>query len=206
MAKIYCAGPLFNDKEKEDMLEIAQVLENSGFEVFLPQRDGILMADLLNILRKMGVPDEDATSLAQRAIFALDIFEVLDSDALVLNMNGRVPDEGAVVEAGIAWSAGKVVLIYKSDARSLISGNDNPLIVGLSKFSAIGKKSEIPFLFKNALSNKKKGKEIPFFDDNLRETYNKGKTLSSLIRNNGVGIEACNVLLEILGDWHAKAV
>ena len=33
--KIYCAGPLFNEKEKMEMLEIANVLEKNDFNVFL---------------------------------------------------------------------------------------------------------------------------------------------------------------------------
>lgn len=44
--KIYCAGPLFNDKEKEEMTEIAVALEESGFGVFLPHRDGFEFAHL----------------------------------------------------------------------------------------------------------------------------------------------------------------
>ena len=58
-----------------------------------------------------------------------------DSEGLLLNMNGRVPDEGAMVEAGIAWAHDKAVVVFRSDSRSLIEGNCNPLVLGLSDFS-----------------------------------------------------------------------
>lgn len=47
-------------------------------------------------------------------------------------MNGRVPDEGAVSEAAMAFAVGHPVVIYKNDARSLVGGKDNPLVAGLS--------------------------------------------------------------------------
>jgi nucleoside 2-deoxyribosyltransferase len=116
--KIYCAGPLFNAKEREEMEQIAVLLEKSGFRVFLPHRDGIEFANLLDSFVGHGVPRSKALDILNKAIFNLDVFQVLDSDGLILNMNGRVPDEGAMVEAGIAWRAGKAIVIYSDDARS----------------------------------------------------------------------------------------
>jgi len=48
--RVYCAGPLFNEKEKEEMAEIAQALERHGFEVFLPQRDGLELSKCVQSL------------------------------------------------------------------------------------------------------------------------------------------------------------
>ena len=39
--KVYFAGPMFNHAEKDFNLKITNVLEEFGYEVFLPQRDGI---------------------------------------------------------------------------------------------------------------------------------------------------------------------
>ena len=39
--KVYLAGPLFNQAEKDFNLKITKVLEHNGYQVFLPQRDGI---------------------------------------------------------------------------------------------------------------------------------------------------------------------
>ena len=52
--KIYCAGPLFNPKEQEEMQEIAHVLEQKGFTTFLAQRDGLLFEQLLPLLIDKG--------------------------------------------------------------------------------------------------------------------------------------------------------
>ena len=45
---IYIAGPLFNVHERRYLEEIVQVLENHGYQCFLPHRDqsGINEADL----------------------------------------------------------------------------------------------------------------------------------------------------------------
>lgn len=136
--KIYCAGPLFNPKEREEMQEIAEAIESCNISTFLPQRDGIKYADLIRKLRNMGLSNNKADAILKKVIFYLDIYHVLeDTQGLVLNLNGRVPDEGAIVEASIAWLSGKKVLIYKTDDRSLINGTDNPLVLGLNSFGVI---------------------------------------------------------------------
>jgi nucleoside 2-deoxyribosyltransferase len=81
------------------------------------------------------------------AIFSLDVFEIIDSDGLALNLNGRVPDEGAMVEAGIAWANNKSLVIFKNDDRSLIQGNCNPLVMGLSNFEFVENYKDIPIAF-----------------------------------------------------------
>ncbi|MCF8054524.1 MAG: nucleoside 2-deoxyribosyltransferase [Deltaproteobacteria bacterium] len=152
--KIYCAGPLFNDKEREEMAQIAQVLEQKGFMVFLPHRDGVLLAKLLDAFSAAGVSQEKSREILLKVIFYVDVFELLDSDGLILNMNGRVPDEGSMVEAGIAWQAGKAIVIYKNDDRSLVGGNDNPLVVGLSGFQKYRDIDEIPNAFQALFATK----------------------------------------------------
>lgn len=133
--KIYCAGPLFNPTERGEMRLIASALEEAGYSVFLPQRDGLEFAELFPLFLKKGISVQEAQTILNMAIFSLDVFEIIDSAGLVLNMNGRVPDEGAMVEAGIAWAHDKVVVIFRTDSRSLIEGNCNPLVLGLSDFS-----------------------------------------------------------------------
>lgn len=133
--RIYCAGPLFNSKEREEMEEIASSLEHAGYATFLPQRDGLEMMKCVDVLTRSGQAPDKAKSLVERAIFALDVYQVLQGcHALVANLNGRVPDEGAVAEASMAWAQGKVVIGYKNDARSVFGGTDNPLVTGLFGF------------------------------------------------------------------------
>ena len=39
--RIYCSGPLFCAEEVGGMSAIAKVLEDAGFQTFLPHRDGM---------------------------------------------------------------------------------------------------------------------------------------------------------------------
>jgi nucleoside 2-deoxyribosyltransferase len=48
-----------------------------------------------------------------------------------MNLDGRVPDEGACVELGIAYGNGKRCYGFKTDTRSIEMGLDiNPMISG----------------------------------------------------------------------------
>jgi len=151
--KIYCAGPLFNPKEREEMEQIASVLEDAGYSVFLPQRDGLEFARLFPRLLEKNVAPQDAQKILNMAIFSLDVFQVMESHGLLLNMNGRVPDEGAMVEAGIAWAHNRAVVIFRSDCRSLIEGNCNPMVLGLSQFSFVDAYEDIPVAFESRFSD-----------------------------------------------------
>lgn len=198
--KIYCAGPLFNTKEKEEMQEIALALEDNNFDVFLPQRDGFEFARLSQAFNEVGILEKDANTILNKAIFALDVFQVLDSDGLVLNINGRVPDEGALVEAGIAWNAGKRVVIYKNDDRSLINGTDNPLLLGLSDFITIGNISEIPIAFKDMFAGDTINNKTVIDNSRIREPYQKGQIVAELAQNGYDKTKVCHELLKILGE------
>jgi hypothetical protein len=81
-----------------------------------------------------------------KASFALEMFQLVErGDCLVFNMNGRVPDEGAVFKASIAFTEGKPVVLYKRDHRSIFHGNDNAMVTGLSPaFSTVGRIEHIP--------------------------------------------------------------
>ena len=119
--KVYLAGPLFNQAEKDFNLEITKVLEDCGYQVFLPQRDGIEAAQL------EGKSEDEMIEM----IFSLDEGKVKESDILFMNLDGRVPDEGACVELGIAYANGKRCYGFKTDTRSVELGLDlNPMISG----------------------------------------------------------------------------
>lgn len=119
--KIYFAGPLFSQAEKDFNLKLAKVLEDHGYQVFLPQRDG-LEAALLE-----GKTEEEKT----RIIFEKDVGEIMNADIVFMVLDGRVPDEGACVELGIAYANGKRCCGGKTDTRSLELDLDlNPLIGG----------------------------------------------------------------------------
>jgi nucleoside 2-deoxyribosyltransferase len=200
--KIYCAGPLFNKKEHEEMLEIAQALEQSGFSVFLPYRDGILLAEFGKEFKNAGFSEQKTNDILLRAIFCLDVYHVLDSEGLLLNMNGRVPDEGALIEAGMAWDAGKTVVIYKTDIRTLVDGKDNPMILGLSDFKTVKSYDEIvkTFLQKMNTSNGgKKEKDIIFNNQEVKNIYDQGEKISRLLQQKHSGSDVVNGIIEIIG-------
>lgn len=117
--KVYFAGPLFSDAEKEFNLKICGLIEEKGFEVFLPQRDGIELSKSSNNMSK----DEKRI-----AIFNLDRNKVIESDVFLFVLDGRAPDEGACVELGIAYSCKyfgkeKILIGLHTDSRSAFIGS-----------------------------------------------------------------------------------
>ena len=77
--KVYFAGPMFNAAEKGFNLKVTQVLEEYGYQVFLPQRDGIEAAKL------EGKTEEELVKM----IFPLDAGEVRKADIVFMNIDGR---------------------------------------------------------------------------------------------------------------------
>ena len=119
--KVYLASPMFNQAEKDFNLKIAHVLEEYGYEVFLPQRDGLEAAYL------EGKSEQELIDL----IFNLDYQEVLKADIIFMNIDGRVPDEGANVELGMGYAVGKRCYGFKTDTRSIQKVLEtNPMITG----------------------------------------------------------------------------
>jgi len=143
--RVYCAGPLFNQSERDEMTQIAELLTAAGFEVYLPHRDGMEFRPVLDELVARGWPANTAGQFLHAAIFALDVYQlIVECGSVVWNLNGRVPDEGAVSEAAIAWMLGKPIVGYKDDFRSMIANRDNPLLAGLIEFEMLNFKADIP--------------------------------------------------------------
>lgn len=121
MTRVYLAGPLFNAAERDFNEKITSVLEKAGYSVFLPQRDGILAAELDKL--------DDAEKV--KTVFKKDTSELKRADVVLMLLDGRVPDEGACAELGMAYAMGKRCYGMKTDARALENGLEiNPLIAG----------------------------------------------------------------------------
>lgn len=120
--KIYIAGPLFSQAELHFNEQVNEYLEGKGYTTFLPQRDGNTLAGLL----KNGESKERSIEI----IFRLDVDEIRSSDYLLIILDGRVPDEGACVELGIAYALDKDCIGLKTGPRCLMDNLDNPLILG----------------------------------------------------------------------------
>ena len=124
---IYFAGPLFSEAERRFNLALTQRLEALGYEVFLPQRDGA----------ERDRPPYDAMTPEKRrqAMFRLDRSRILDSDVFLFVLDGRVPDEGACVELGIAHcqkylqNSEKLLIGLHTDTRAaFVSARLNPMV------------------------------------------------------------------------------
>lgn len=127
------------------MTAIADVLVEAGHSVYLPHRDGMEFRLVREVLIEQGWEAALAGQFLHEAIFALDVYQlVVACDAVVWNLNGRVPDEGAVSEAAMAWTLGKPMIAYQDDVRSMIAGRMNPLLVGLVDFTSVQHIHEIP--------------------------------------------------------------
>jgi len=168
---VYCSGPLFCPEEIGVMSNIAEVLEEAGFGTFLPHRDGVeayVMNAVNNPFTNLFVFNPIAR-FVYGAAFALDIYQILERcDYGVFNINGRVPDEGVVVELAAAFACGKPLVIYKDDRRSLAGGWDSPMLSGAScTFSVVDDIARIPRELNGAIDRLEAFGESPYKGDSI---------------------------------------
>lgn len=123
MMKVYIAAPLFNEMERERNLRIDDLVQSLGYVTYLPQRDGGELAKMVQEAKT-----EEEILKIRKHVFDLDILEVETSDILLFLLDGRVPDEGACFELGIAYYLGKKCIGYKTDIRNFADGQDNLMI------------------------------------------------------------------------------
>jgi len=187
--RIYCAGPLFNQAERDEMTAIADCLCDAGYRVYLPHRDGMEFRLVLNVLVERGWPQATAGEFLHAAIFALDVYQlVAECRAVVWNLNGRTPDEGAVSEAAMAWSLGKPIVAYCDDARSLISGRLNPLLMGLVDFQSADKVRSLPELVAQALERAPAAVSAEQHPPRMRRAVRDGSRLWDALQVNAAGL------------------
>jgi len=184
--RVYCAGPLFNEPERREMEQIATVLRRHQFEPFLPH-EVVQFAQVHPHLVASGLTEAEAGQTLHEAIFALDVyFVVVGCGALLLNFNGRVPDEGAVAEATMAWMLGKPMVFYKADSRSLIEGRDNPIIAGQTGFRRVEEIEQIGTALARELERVAPDPEsvVPC-PEHLAETVRKGEQFARQLETLG---------------------
>jgi len=93
--RLYFVGPLFNENELAFNARLAEAIEQLGYDVFLPQRDGFELGS---------DPEITGTKAEAQVIFDLDRDHVLACDVLLCILDGRVPDEGMAVELGLGYA------------------------------------------------------------------------------------------------------
>ncbi|MGR3963314.1 nucleoside 2-deoxyribosyltransferase [Pseudomonas sp. 910_23] len=118
--QIYFAAPLFNDMERSFNLEVVKKIERN-FSVFLPQRDGYLLRELV----ASGISLERARTM----VYENDLMAIRGCKLVVAILDGRTIDEGVAVELGFAKALGKVCLALKTDDRAMLPGGDNPMVM-----------------------------------------------------------------------------
>ncbi|MFK7777584.1 MAG: nucleoside 2-deoxyribosyltransferase [Gimesia sp.] len=186
--RVYCAGPLFNRSEREEMTAISNLLTETGYSVYLPHRDGMEFRLVLEVLVERNWDSPTAAQFLHEAIFALDVYQlVMECQAMVWNLNGRTPDEGAVSEAAMTWMLGKPLIAYQDDVRSLIEGRVNPLLVGMVDFESVDQIELIP----NALSvsimnhNLRPAISLDALPDKVQEAVKAGQVLWDVLCSEG---------------------
>ena len=116
----YISAPLFNEMELKFNERIAIFLEKFGFSTYLPQRDGGEDEMLLK--------DPELWPEISRKVFKRDVDALKTSSALIMIMDGRVPDEGACVELGMAYAFGKICIGFQTDTRRFATGQNNLML------------------------------------------------------------------------------
>lgn len=158
MPRVYCSGPLFCAEEVGGMTALAHTLEHAGYDTFLPHRDGLepYVLRFGNSALPGLVPG--VRGGVDYAIFALDAYELAERcDAIVCNLNGRVPDEGMIVEASLAYALGKPLVLYKADSRAPFGGHDNAMLTALASGGIEDRMDRLPERVAKAMADTKAG-------------------------------------------------
>ena len=116
MAKtVYLANPYgFSEQQKTLLLPlVVAALEELGLEVWEP-------------FGRNNQVDFSQAGWAYR-IGQADFADVRDADAIFAIVNGVPPDEGVMVELGMAIALGKPTFLFRDDFRRLSDSNEYPL-------------------------------------------------------------------------------
>lgn len=119
LMKIYLAAPLFSDAELTFNLQVCERLEDV-FEVYLPQRDGGLVAEMV----RNGL----SPNVASARVFSMDRDAIRNCDVILAVLDGRAIDEGVALEMGYGFCLDKYIVGLQTDSRRLLPQGNNPMI------------------------------------------------------------------------------
>ena len=130
---IYLANPYgFSAQQKEMLLPgIIEALESLGLEVWEP-------------FARNNQEDMSVSGWAYR-IGQADFRDVRDSDAIFAVVNGVPPDEGVMVELGMAIALGKPTFLFRDDFRRATDSEEYPL--NLMLFTGLSEKGWRDFYY-----------------------------------------------------------
>lgn len=112
--KIFIAGPLFSQAEREFNLKLDKFLREYGFETILPQRD---VGELWKHVKKHG-------RQAYQTIYEGDLRAIEEADIVIAVLDGPDVDSGTAFEVGYACAKGKPVIGLKTDMRVFARGEE----------------------------------------------------------------------------------
>lgn len=122
---LYVSGPLFTEAQRNTQVRFANMGSKLGFDVYLPQEDGLEFASLSSN------PHINQTQLSN-AIFLLDVSQLLKAHTVLVNCNGAESDSGSIGEATMAYLLNRNVLLFRDDVRTFIGHLPlNPMVLGL---------------------------------------------------------------------------
>ncbi|MGH4124687.1 MAG: nucleoside 2-deoxyribosyltransferase [Clostridium sp.] len=120
--KIYIAAPLFNEMELKRNQEVSSIIEELGFDTYLPQREGGNVAKLIE-----NATAEEAVVI-EKKVFLTDINAMNECDMIIFLMDGVSLDDGSCFALGYMYAKGKRTIGYKTDIRNFANGKDNLMI------------------------------------------------------------------------------
>lgn len=112
--KIYLANPYgFSQQQKTLLPPIIEVLENLGAEVWEPFARN----------NQIDISQAGWAYLVAQA----DVNDVKNCDGIFAIVNGTPPDEGVMVELGIAIACNKAIFLFRDDFRRCTDSESYPL-------------------------------------------------------------------------------
>ncbi len=108
--KVYIAGPLFNQHERQYLEDMANHLESNGFECFLPHRD----------LKGVDESELKTTEMSQETkdkIFSIDLNALKNADITVALITGWDIDSGTSAEIGYTYARNKPIIAVDASER-----------------------------------------------------------------------------------------
>ncbi len=123
---IYFAASLFNGRETYFNSLLTEKLEDLGYKVILPQRDGFEFGRLTEALSEKLLPEEIGPAV-QMIIYLLDMGIFVPKSNIVLAILEEPQDAGVDVEIAYAKMIGKFVIGLRTDVRSPYGSISEPL-------------------------------------------------------------------------------
>ncbi len=118
---IYFAAPFFCKGEKELNLKLLTQIENLGYKVFYPPRDGLVA--------KEKITSTTNWDFISNKTWACDTEAIINSKLIFAVLDGRSIDEGVCVEIGFAAANQKTIIGYSTDDRTQFPWGHNPMIL-----------------------------------------------------------------------------